>query len=64
MDLLSPEDIKSVMSSPFVTTYWPLLLGAVIILVFMMRGYSRTSLPLAAVFLALQAWHMGLFGEK
>jgi len=64
MDVISPDDIKSMMSSPFVTTFWPLLVGGVVILIFLLRGYSRTTLPLAAVFAAIQAWHMGVFGEK
>ncbi len=64
MDLLSPDDISAVMSSPFFVAYWPLMLGGLIILVLMIRGYTRTTIPLAAIFAALQAWHMGLFGEK
>ena len=64
MDLLSPDDVASAMSSPFFVKFWPLLLGATIILIFLLRGYTRTTLPLAAVFAVLQAWHMGFFGEK
>ena len=64
MDLLSPEDIGSLLSSPFVVKFWPLLVGGLVILVFLLRGYTRTTLPFAAMFAVLQAWHMGLFGEK
>ena len=64
MDVLSPDDVGSVMSSPFFVAFWPLLLGGLIILVFMIRGYTRTTIPLAAIFVALQAWHMGFFGDK
>ena len=37
MDVLSPDDVGSVMSSPFFVAFWPLLLGGLIILVFMLR---------------------------
>ena len=64
MDLISPEDVGSILSSPFVVTYWPLLVGAAVILVFLLRGYTRTTLPLAAISMVVQAWNMGIFGEK
>ncbi len=64
MDVISPEDVGSIMSSPFVVTFWPLLVGAVVILVFMLGGYTRTTIPLAIFAVVIQAWHMGLFGEK
>jgi hypothetical protein len=64
MDLLSPDDIGSIMSSPFVVLYWPLLAGALLLLVFLMRGYYRATIPIAAIALLIQAWHSGVFGAK
>jgi hypothetical protein len=64
MDVLSPEDVGSILSSPFFVTFWPLLVGAAVILVFLLRGYTRTTIPLAIIAAVIQAWHMGLFGEK
>jgi nitric oxide reductase large subunit len=52
------------MSSPFVAGYWPLLVGALLMLVFMMRGYTRATIPMAAITLLIQAWHSGVFGAK
>jgi hypothetical protein len=64
MDVLSPDDVESIMSSPFVAGYWPLLVGALLMLVFMMRGYTRATIPMAAITLLIQAWHSGVFGAK
>ncbi len=64
MDVISPDDIGSIMSSSFFMSFWPLLLGGLVILVFLLKGYNRTTLPLAAIFAVIQAWHMGFFGEK
>ena len=64
MDLLSPDDLSDFFSSPFFITYWPIMVGGLVILIFLIRGYTRTTLPLAAIAIAVQAWNMGLFGEK
>jgi hypothetical protein len=52
------------MSSPFLVGYWPLLVGALLMLVFLMRGYTRATIPMAAIALLIQAWHSGVFGAK
>jgi hypothetical protein len=64
MDLLSPDDVASIMDSPFVTNFWPMIVGAIVILVFLIRGYTRTTIPIFAISLFAQAWHMGFFGPE
>ena len=64
MYVVSPDDIKSVMTSPFVALYWPLLVGVVVIMGFLFRGYTKTTIPVAAIALFIQAWHSGFFGAK
>ena len=64
MYVLSPEDIKSVMSAPFFALYWPLLVGVVVIMGFLFRGYTKTTIPVAAIAVLIQAWHSGVFGAK
>ncbi len=59
-DLLSPDDIASVMQHPFVAAYWPLLFGGPFVFLFMVKGYNWVAVPLAALILLLQAWHLGM----
>jgi len=61
MDLLSPDDIASVLSLPFVVVYWPLILGAPVVFLLLARGYSWIAIPLAGLTLLGQAWHLGMF---
>jgi hypothetical protein len=61
MYVISPEDVASVFSTPFFVSYWPLVLGTIVICVAMVTGYGRAILPLAALMAAVQAWHSGLF---
>lgn len=61
MDLLSPDDISAVLSTPFVVSYWPLLLGTLVLLIIMIRGSSWLMVPTGIAFGLLQAWHMGVF---
>ena len=64
MDVITPEDVSSIFSSPFFVTYWPLLVGAAVPLVFLLKGYTRMTIPLVILAAVIQAWHMGVFGEK
>ena len=62
--LLSPDDVTSVMSAPFFSMYWPLLAGGLVAIVFLVRGYTKTTIPVVAVAILIQAWHAGFFGAK
>ena len=59
-DLLSPDDITSFMDSPFVSAYWPLLLGGPVVFLFMIKGYNWVAVPLGALVLLGQAWISGM----
>ena len=59
-DVLSPDDIASVLSLPLVAAYWPLLLGGPFVFLFMAKGYNWVALPLAGLTLLVQAWHSGM----
>ena len=58
--LLSPDDIASVMSHPFIAAYWPLLLGGPFVFLFMIKGYNWVAIPLAGLTVLGQAWHLGM----
>ena len=62
MYLISPEDISDVLSQPFVVAYWPMIVGTVIWLGFMMRGYTKAAILFVGLTLVYQAWHMGIIG--
>ena len=64
MYVLSPDDVTSVMSSPFFVVYWPLLVGGMVVIVFLFRGYTKTTIPVVAVSIMIPAWHAGFFGAK
>ena len=59
-DLLGPDDIAALFDNPFVTTYWPLLIGVPITFLFMVKGYNWVAIPLAAATLLGQAWRLGM----
>jgi hypothetical protein len=59
-NLLSPEDIASVMSHPLIAAYWPLLFGMPFVFLFLTKGYNWVAIPLAGVILLFQAWHSGM----
>ena len=59
-DLLSPDDIASVLSLPFVVAYWPLLLGGPVAFLLLAKGYSWLAIPVAGLTLLGQAWHLGM----
>ncbi len=46
----------------FAATYWPVVLGGVILFVLILMGKERVAIPVAAVVVLLQAWRWGLFG--
>ena len=58
-NLLSPDDIASVLSHPFIAAYWPLLLGGPFVFVAMAKGVYWVAIPLAGLTVLLQAWHSG-----
>jgi hypothetical protein len=61
MEVPSPDDVGYLLSQPIVTLYWPLILGAVVMFILMVRGTTWVMLPIGAAFIALQMWHLGFF---
>jgi hypothetical protein len=59
--VLSPDDIKSVAAIPFFVSYWPIIVGTVVMCVAVFAGFTRLTIPMAAIIAAVQAWHSGLF---
>lgn len=41
--------------------FWPLLIGAVILMILFMRGEQAAAIPLAGGAILLQAWQSGVF---
>jgi len=44
------------------TTYWPLLIGGLVLVILMMRGEVRAALPIAGLAMLFQAWKSGMLG--
>ena len=63
MDLLSPEDIKGLFGSPFVSQYWPSIVGGLILFVVMIKGARWLMFIIFLLTAVAQAWHLGLFAE-
>ena len=61
MELLTPDDVVSVFSLPFVAAYWPLILGGGTLFVIAVRGSNWMMFPIGTLFILLQLWHMGVF---
>lgn len=61
MELLTPDDVVSVFSLPFVVAYWPLILGGGALFVIAVRGSHWIMFPVGTLFILLQLWHMGVF---
>jgi hypothetical protein len=61
MDLPSPDDISAILETPFVQSYWPLLLGGVVMIFLLFRGRGWLLLPAGVATGLAQAWHAGLF---
>ena len=59
-NLLSPEDVASVLSHPFIAAYWPLLICGPFVFVALAKGYYWVAIPLAGLTVLLQAWHSGV----
>ncbi len=59
-NLLSPEDVASVMSHPFIAAYWPLILAGPVVFVALAKGYYWVAIPLAGLIVLLQIWHAGM----
>ena len=43
------------------TVYWPLFLGAALLILLIIRGDGKAAVPVAGGVMLLQAWHTGLF---
>jgi hypothetical protein len=59
-NLLSPDDVASVMSHPFIAAYWPLILAGPVVFVALAKGYYWVAIPLAGLTVLLQAWRSGV----
>ena len=57
---LAVVDISAVFNSPFVSAYWPLLLGGPIVFLTMAKGIYWVAVPLTGLTLLAQAWHVGM----
>ena len=42
------------------TVYWPLIAGAVVLILLIIKGDARAMIPVAGVVMLLQAWQSGL----
>ena len=63
MDLLSPDDLKGLLGSPFVSLYWPSIIGGLILFVVMIKGARWLMFMVFILTAFAQAWHMGLFSN-
>ncbi len=59
-NLLSPDDIASIFSQPFIAAYWPLLLGGPFVFLSLVKGIYWVAVPLAGLTALVQAWHFGM----
>ncbi len=59
MAVPSPDDVREVLSLPFVVMYWPAIIGAIVFFITLARGAYRYAIPVILVALAAQAWHAG-----
>ena len=57
--LPSPDDVNAFLTLPFVVTYWPLILGALVIIGLLIKGQNWATIPVAALFVLLFAWRSG-----
>ncbi|HUF86253.1 MAG TPA: hypothetical protein VMM59_02625 [Thermohalobaculum sp.] len=48
--------------SDLTSLYWPAMLGALVLMVLILRGEQQAVLPLAGGVMLLQAWQSGMFG--
>ena len=62
MELPSPDDVRAILTSPFVVMYWPLIVGLAVLLAARKAGQGWTTIPIAVLTLAGQAWKLGMFG--
>jgi hypothetical protein len=62
MELPSPDDISAILETPFVTIYWPLILGGIAGIAALFRGVNWLLVPIIAAALFGQAWHTGYIG--
>ena len=56
------DTITAEMAGEFATTYWPVVLGGLLLFVLVFRGYDRVAYTLGILVVLLQAWWFGRFG--
>ena len=59
MALPSPDDVSAFLTLPFVVTYWPLIVGALVALGLLVKGQNWAVVPVAGLFFLLFAWRSG-----
>ena len=56
------DAITAEMLGQFAVTFWPTVLGGVLLFALILNGNHRAAIPAAIVVALLQAWRWGLFG--
>ncbi len=50
------------MLGQFAATYWPVVLGGVVLFVLIALDKERIAIPVGITVILLQAWQLGVFG--
>ena len=56
------DAISAEMLGQFAATYWPVILGGIMLIALILKGNARAAIPVGIVVALLQAWRWGLFG--
>jgi len=56
------DDGAADMAGQFATTYWPVVLGGLILFLLVFKGYDRVAYTFGILVVLLQAWWFGKFG--
>ncbi len=56
-DAITPE-----MLGQFAATYWPVVLGGIVLFVLIALDKERIAIPVGITVVLLQAWRLGVFG--
>lgn len=60
MDVPGPDDIAGFLSSPFIQTFWPGIIGFFLFFFVAAKGPRWMILPILVVSSFYQAWHLGI----
>ncbi len=56
------DAVNAEMAGQVAATYWPVVLGGLVLFGLILRGNERAAIPVAIVVVLLQGWRWGLFG--